>query len=381
MRRVVILGSTGSIGESALRVIARMPSELRVVGLSACRHTDRLLEQARMLGVAHVAVADPAAAQACAKAAPAGVQVHAGEGGLTEIASLECDVVLCAVVGMAGLAPTLAAVRNGVDIALATKEVLVAAGGIVTTAARKHGARFLPVDSEHSAIFQCLHAQEERDVSRIILTASGGPFAARSDVDLETVSVQEALDHPRWDMGRKVTVDSATLMNKGLEIMEACWLFQVDLDRIEVVVHPESVVHSMVEFVDGSVMAQLSVPDMRLAIQYALTYPRRLDGGLPKLDLPEIGALHFGRPDSGRFPCLQLAIEAGRRGGTLPAVLNAANEVAVRQFLENQIPFAGIWRTVEKVMHAHDVIADPGLEEIMGADDWARRAAEACRED
>jgi 1-deoxy-D-xylulose-5-phosphate reductoisomerase len=292
------------------------------------------------------------------------------------MAALEADIVLCAVVGTAGLKPAMAAIRNGTDVALATKEILVAAGGIVTAACRRHNSRLLPVDSEHSAIFQCLDGAGRGQVARILLTASGGPFESRPDVDLNTVGVDEALDHPRWNMGKKVTVDSATLMNKGLEIMEAKWLFGVGLDQIDVVVHPESIVHSLVEFVDGSVMAQLSVPDMRFAIQYAFTYPERLHGGLPELDLARMGSLNFRKPDPGRFPCLGLALEAARRGGTMPAVLNAANEVAVHRFLDGRIAFSGIWRTVESTMRKHDVINDPGLEEIIRSDAWARSTAE-----
>jgi len=376
MKRVVILGSTGSIGESALRVAEQLPSELSVVGLAAEKNYERLLEQARRFNVSDVALADRAAAEACAASAPAGTRVHRGEDGVLELTGIDCDLVLCAVVGIAGLGPTLAAVRRGIDVALATKEVLVAAGAIVTEAARKHGARLLPVDSEHSAMFQCIDPGGTQRVARILLTASGGPFARRKDMDFDKVTVREALAHPRWDMGRKVSVDSATLMNKGLEIMEARWLFGVDLERIEILVHPESIVHSMVEFVDGSVMAQLSVPDMRLAIQYALTYPERLDGGLPKLDLLSVGALHFEKPDRDRFPCLGLAVEAGRRGGTMPAVLNAANEVAVHLFLDGRIPFSGIWRTVQDVMEAHSPVSDPDLRAIVEADSWARRKAE-----
>jgi 1-deoxy-D-xylulose-5-phosphate reductoisomerase len=304
------------------------------------------------------------------------VTVHAGEDGLAEISALDtADVVLCAVVGIAGLRPVMAAIRRGADVALATKEVLVAAGGMVTRACRRRGVRLLPVDSEHSAIFQCLQGEPPEHVRRIVLTASGGPFAFRTDVDFDRVGIEEVLNHPSWRMGRKVTVDSATMMNKGLEIAEAHWFFGTPVRDIDVVVHPESVVHSMVEFVDGGVRAQLSVPDMRFAIQYALTYPERSAGGLPRLDLAELGALHFHRPDTGRFPALSLARTAAERGGTMPAVLNAANEVAVGRFLDQEIAFSGIWRVVERVMAKHDVIDDPGLDDILEADAWARQAA------
>ena len=404
MKNVVILGSTGSIGRNALRVARALPARVRVVGLAANRDWRRVLDQAARFDVRHVALADPAAARRGAAAAPRGVRVYAGAAGVATLAAAAgADLVLCAVVGLAGLRPVLAAVANGTDVALATKEVLVAAGRIVTAACAKHGARLLPVDSEHSAILQCLTGRPRAtdgwqtrrtparrrlagllpracdDVRRIVLTASGGPFGSRPEVNLNTVSVREVLRHPRWSMGRKVTVDSATLMNKGLEIIEAHWLFGFPLDRIEVVVHPESVVHSLVEFADGALLAQLSVPDMRFAIQYALVYPERVDGGLPALRLARMGGLHFEEPDRKRFPCLGLAREAGRRGGTLPAVLNAANEVAVKKFLDRQTRFSGIWRVVEAVMDKHRVVRSPSLEDILAADDWARRTAEEIR--
>ena len=395
MKRVVILGSTGSIGENALRVVSELSSHLRVVGLAANRNYERVLEQAQQLGVRHVAIADPEMAQRCRAEAPHGMAVSEGAPGLSHLAALpDADIVLCAVVGMAGLSPVLAAVTHGKDVALATKEVLVAAGHLVMQACRKHGVSLLPVDSEHSAIFQCLDGRgaggsdkaggrdgsdactaDGAGVARLVLTASGGPFAGRPEVDFDTVTVEEALNHPRWDMGRKVTVDSATLMNKGLELMEAHQLFGIPVDRIDVVVHPESIVHSMVEFVDGSLMAQMSVPDMRFAIQHALTYPVRMDGGLPKLDLAEIGALQFRAPEPERFPCLGLAREAARHGGSLPAVLNAANEIAVQRFCDGDIPFSGIWEIVGRVMAAHEVVKSPNLADVMTADRWAREKA------
>jgi len=387
MKKIVILGSTGSIGQSALRVVKALAPRIDVVGLGVNRGYRQVLQQAEQFQVRHVAVADAASARHCAEAAPAQLRVHAGAEGLRELATLpEADLVLCAVVGMAGLRPVLAAVQAGKTVALATKEVLVAAGAIVMDACRRHNAQMLPVDSEHSAIFQCLQgrpraaarAGEPHDeVRRLLLTASGGPFAARPDVDLRKVTVAEALAHPRWSMGRKVTVDSATLMNKGLEIMEAHWLFGVPVDRVDVVIHPESIVHSMVEFVDGSVLAQMSLPDMRFAIQYALMYPERVDGRLPALDVAGLGALHFSAPDPARFPCLGLARQAAASGGTMPVVLNAANEVAVQQFLDQRIALTGIWRIVEGVMEQHSVVAVPSLEDIVAADDWARHTAGA----
>lgn len=391
MKRLVILGSTGSIGVNALRVAEALAPRFKVVGLAANRGATRVLEQARRFGVEHVAVSDPAAARECAAAAPSGVAVHAGPEGVARLAEVAgADLVVCAISGAAGLAPVLAAVERGTDVALATKEVLVVAGERVTRACLRTGARLLPIDSEHSAVFQCLGqtrtaraegARPMSEVRAIILTASGGPFAARPEVDLASVTADQALNHPRWNMGRKVTVDSATLMNKGLEVMEAQWLFDVPLERIEVLIHPESLVHSLVEYVDGSLLAQLSVPDMRLAIQYALTWPERCDGGLPRLSLADARALHFQPPDERRFPCLALARRAAAQGGLAPAVLNAANEVAVDRFLSREIPFPGIWRLVEHALNAHRPEAAPSLETILAADAWARRAARAWRPD
>lgn len=375
-RNLVILGSTGSIGRSALRVVQALPGRFRVLGLAVNRQDGEVLQQAREFQAPCVAVADPAAARRAAAAAPAGVRVLAGPEGLLElVAQPGVDLVLAAIVGMAGLPPVLRALELGVDVALATKETLVVAGAQVMAARLKSGARLLPVDSEHSAIFQCLEGRPANHVRKLILTASGGPFAAQPELDLNTVTVAAALRHPRWKMGRKVTVDSATMMNKGLEVIEARWLFDMDLERIEVMLHPESIVHSMVELTDGSLLAQLSVSDMRFAIQYALTWPQRLDGQLPPLDLARLGALHFSLPDMQRFPCLALARAAARAGGTMPAVLNAANEVAVEEFLADRLSFAGIWRVVEQTMAAHQMQNNPDLAAIMHADNWARRAA------
>jgi 1-deoxy-D-xylulose-5-phosphate reductoisomerase len=298
----------------------------------------------------------------------------------------DADVVVCAVVGMAGLKPVLAALIQGTDVALATKEVLVVAGHIVEAACRKSRARILPIDSEQSAVFQCMAWQSgsrrgmwspaaSAPVRRLILTASGGPFASRKKLDFDKVTVAQALAHPNWSMGKKVTIDSATLMNKGLEVMEAHWLFHIPIPKIDVVIHRESIVHSLVEFVDGNLLAQLSQPDMRFAIQYALTYPDRMDGALPPLDLARIGTLTFAPPDSRRFPCLRLARVAGERGGSLPAVLNAANEVAVELFLADRMTFSGIWNLVERVMEKHVVLDEPTLDVILEADKWARKTA------
>lgn len=372
-KKIVILGSTGSIGENVLRVAERFPDRFQIIGLAGQRQTEKLLRQAKRFNVKKIAVAEKERACALEKMAPRNISVLHGIEGLEELASLsEADIVVAAVVGIAGLKPVLAALRRGTDVALATKEVLVVAGEHVLKARAKSGAVILPVDSEHSAIFQCLDGRPRTEVRKIILTASGGPFASHKKIDFDKVTTAEALKHPRWNMGRKVTVDSATMMNKGLEMMEAKWLFNIDLKQIEVLVHPESIVHSLVEFIDGSVMAQLSVSDMRFAIQYALTWPERLDGKLPALNLSEVETLRFAVPDEKRFPCLALARQAAYAGGTMPAVLNAANEVAVEEFLRGNIRFSQIWRLVEKVMDKHHKIKNPALEEIVLADQWAR---------
>lgn len=376
-KRIVILGSTGSIGKSALKVVEQLSDRLEIVGLAVRSSTDQVLEQAVKFGVRTIAVADQAAAAAALPRTPVGIKILSGPEGVEALAAMEgADIVLAAMVGMAGLKPVLAALNRGRDVALATKEVLVAAGELVIRACTRTGARLIPVDSEHSAIFQCLGAAAPAAVRSIILTASGGPFANKPNVDFGKVTVAEALKHPRWNMGNKVTIDSATMMNKGLELMEAHWLFNMPMDRIEVLVHPESIVHSLVQFVDGSVFAQLSLSDMRYAIQYALTWPDRIEGNLPHLDLAAIGRLNFSRPEEKRFPCLGLACAAAAVGKTLPAVLNAANEVAVERFLAGELAFSGIWRVVECVMNAHATVSNPTLETILDADAWAR--ARAC---
>lgn len=388
MKSVVILGSTGSIGESTLSVVRACPEQFRVVGLAARRNVAGILAQAVEFGVHEVVLSDPAAAARARACAPRGVTVHGGDDALCDLAALDtADIVVCALVGMAGLAPVLSAIEAGHDVALATKEVLVAAGQLVCERAQRTGAHLLPVDSEHSALFQCLQSRHglpycvrfgsdapavEEEVRRLVLTASGGPFAGREDLDFDQITVAQALDHPRWQMGPKVTIDSATMMNKGLEVMEAQWLLNVPVDRIDVVVHPESIVHSMVEFVDASVLAQLSLPDMRFAIQYALSWPDRIPGNLPRLDLTHLQTLHFSDPEPSRFPCLALAREAARGGGTQPTILNGANEVAVEAFLAGRIRFAGIWHAVEAVLSRHTAGQATTLAEILEADRWAR---------
>ncbi len=380
IKKLVILGSTGSIGESALRVAEAFPSRFRIIGLAVHCRFERALEQARQFHVQRIAVADPESARRCAEQAPPDVKVLSGPAGVEELAAWEeADTVLAAIVGMAGLRPVLAALYRGTDVALATKEALVVAGPIILAACAKTGARLLPVDSEHCAVFQCLDSRPAGQVRRLILTASGGPFVNKPNIDFDKVTVAEALKHPRWNMGRKISVDSATMMNKGLELMEAHWLFRIDLDRIDTLIHPESIVHSLVEFIDGSMLAQLSVSDMRFAIQYALAYPERMDGGLPALDLAALGGLHFTRPDEQRFPCLTLARAAARAGGTMPAVLNAANEVAVQEFLNGRLAFAGIWRLVEQVIGRHTPTTEPDLEAVFQADQWARREADVLK--
>jgi 1-deoxy-D-xylulose-5-phosphate reductoisomerase len=375
-KRVVILGSTGSIGESALKVARDLPDRMEVVGLAAGRSAKALVAQAAEFKPRAVALYDETELGNVRGHLPAGTACHGGAQGLIELATLpEADLVLIAIVGTAGLAPALAAIRAGKAIAVASKEILVMAGEEVTREAAKHNVPILPVDSEHNAIFQCLAGEPPGHVKRLILTASGGPFRCTPASELGQVTPAQALKHPTWSMGRKITIDSATLFNKGLEMIEARWLFGVPMEQVEVVVHPQSIVHSLVEFVDGSQLAQLSHSDMCFPIQYAVTYPDRLPNRLRTLNLAEVGSLHFEAPDPVRFPALRLAREAGVAGGTLPAVLNAANEIAVPAFLDGQISFPKIWHTVEAVMQQHGRVEHPSLEEILEADAWARATA------
>ena len=379
-RRVVLLGSTGSIGLSTLRVAANLPEEIQIVGLAAGSNVSLLAEQARETGVRHVAIYDETKAAELRSLLPAGVDVHAGPEGLIRLAELEeADVVLIAIVGTAGLHPALSAIEAGKDIALASKEILVMAGEIITTRAAEMGVRILPVDSEHNAIFQCLegHRGSDTEISRLILTASGGPFRETPAADLWDVTPEMALKHPTWDMGPKITIDSATLFNKGLEMIEARWLFGIGMDRIEAVIHPQSIIHSMVEFTDGSVLAQLSRTDMGFPIQYALTYPARMKGALQPLDFATLSKLEFALPRLDDFPALNLAREAGNIGGTMPAVFNAANEIAVQAFRDGIIRFPEIWGTVAAVMETHEAVLKPTLEQILLADKKARSVAEA----
>jgi 1-deoxy-D-xylulose-5-phosphate reductoisomerase len=380
-RRVVILGCTGSIGESALKVARDIPERMEVVGLAAGRSAEKFAEQVREFRPIASAMYDPAAAQQ-ARALLAGVEgappVSEGEEALCELASLpEADLVLISIVGTAGLRPALAAIAAGKDIAVASKEILVMAGEAVMTAARAKGVSVLPVDSEHNAIFQCLEGRKPEEVRRLVLTASGGPFRTWETPRLEGVTRAQALKHPTWTMGAKITIDSATLFNKGLEMIEARWLFDVEMGRVEVIVHPQSIIHSMVEFIDCSILAQLSTTDMCFPIQYAVTWPERVPNTLRPLDFAALARLEFEAPRRDAFPALDLARWAGEAGGTLPAVLNAANEVAVARFLAEQCSFPTIWRTVDRVMHDHAPVAQPALDDILSADAWAReRAAE-----
>ncbi len=376
MKNVVLLGSTGSIGTSTVKVAEDLPDQIRLIGLAAGGNSELLLEQTRKHKPAIISINDPAKAKELQNTLGTSTQVLCGNEGLLKLATLpEADIVLIAIVGTAGLQPALAAIRAGKDIAVASKEILVMAGEIVMNEARKHGVRVLAVDSEHSAIFQCLDGKPTSSVRQLLLTASGGPFRSKTDWPKEKfceITVERALKHPSWVMGRKITIDSATLFNKGLEMIEARWLFDIEMARVGVVVHPQSIVHSMVEFVDGSLIAQLSTPDMCLPIQYALTYPERAASDRVQTNFPKIGTLTFEEPDVERFPAIELARRAGEIGGTLPAVLNAANEIAVEAFVNRKINFPQITATVRRTMDAHKTISHPTLDQILAADAWAR---------
>ena len=376
MKNVVLLGSTGSIGTSTIKVAEDLPDKIRLLGLAAGNNSELLLEQTRKHQPEAISIFDPAKARELQNTLGTRTKVYFGAEGLIQLATMPAaDIVLIAIVGTAGLQPALAAIRAGKDIAVASKEILVMAGEIVMSEARKHGVRVLAVDSEHSAIFQCLDGKPADSVRKLWLTASGGPFRATPKEEFAKITVERALKHPSWVMGRKITIDSATLFNKGLEMIEARWLFDIEMARVKVVVHPQSVVHSMVEFVDGSILAQLSTPDMCLPIQYALTYPERAASDRVQTNLAKLGSLTFEEPDTERFPALNLARRAGEAGGTLPAVLNAANEMAVEAFVNRQISFIEISRWVERVMDRHACEADPTLAQILEADAWARREA------
>ena len=375
MKIISILGSSGSIGRNTLDVVSRFPDEFQVSCLTVHTHADVLLQQVRAFQPDRVVVTNPEGQSSLLKEIRSlGTEVWTGEEALTRC--MEDDpsqIVVNALVGSVGLKPTLKAIEKGKQIALANKETLVMAGEIVTREAMKNGVSILPIDSEHSAIFQCLVGEDRQSVEKIILTGSGGPFLGRVKQDLEQVTVEEALAHPNWSMGKKITIDSATLMNKGLEIIEARWLFDIPIEKIEVVIHPQSIIHSMVAFVDGSVKAQMGVPDMRLPIQYALFYPERRPSSFNRVDFTQIQNLTFYKPDAETFPNLRLALEALQKGGTMPAVLNGANEEAVRQFLNKKISFTRISNLIEKTMSAHNNILSPAVQDILQADMWSRK--------
>src|SRR5213596_1042583 len=376
MKNVVLLGSTGSIGSSAIKVAEDLPDRIRLIGLAAGGNAELLAKQTLKHRPEAISINDPAKARALETMLGTSTRVYSGEPGLMKLATLPAaDIVLIAIVGTAGLQPALAAIRAGKDIAVASKEILVMAGEIVMREAEKNGVRVLAVDSEHSAIFQCLEDKPANSVRRLWLTASGGPFRTTPKEEFSKITIERALKHPSWVMGRKITIDSATLFNKGLEMIEARWLFGVEIERVSVVVHPQSVIHSMVEFVDGSMLAQLSTPDMCLPIQYALTYTERAPSERVQTNLAKLGTLTFEEPDLSRFPALELARRAGEVGGTMPAVLNAANEVAVEAFCNCRISFEQISQTVASVMERHQLVAHPSLDQILMADAWARAEA------
>ncbi|MEW6305264.1 MAG: 1-deoxy-D-xylulose-5-phosphate reductoisomerase [Verrucomicrobiota bacterium] len=376
MKNVVLLGCTGSIGTSTVKVAEDLPDQIRLLGLAAGNNLELLLDQTRKFQPEAISISSPEKAAELRGMLGLSTEIYSGEEGLIKLATLPAaDIVLIAIVGTAGLKPALAAIRAGKDIAVASKEILVMAGETVMSEARKHGVRVLAVDSEHSAIFQCLDGKPTDSVRSLWLTASGGPFRTTPKEEFDGITVERALKHPSWVMGQKITIDSATLFNKGLEMIEARWLFDIEMGRVRVVVHPQSVVHSMVEFVDGSIIAQLSTPDMCLPIQYALTYPARVGSERVQTNFAKLGTLTFEEPDTERFPSLNLARRAGEVGGTLPAVLNAANEVAVERFCKREIGFNQIFETVERTMREHRVVAHPELAQILEADAWARDEA------
>jgi 1-deoxy-D-xylulose-5-phosphate reductoisomerase len=374
-RRLVVLGSTGSIGTNCLDVVRWLPDRLELVGLSAHSRWEMLFEQARVYSPCYVAVTDSGSRDRLdASALPRGCQLLYGEQGIRHMASdPEVDIVLTAIVGSAGLTGTWAALEAGKTVAVANKETLVMAGPLVTALAQHRGGRLLPVDSEHSAIFQAIQGSPPGAVERVVLTGSGGPFRGKTLQQLASVTVEEALRHPTWRMGPKISVDSATLMNKALEVIEARWLFGLEPEQIEVIIHPESVIHSFVEFKDGSVLAQMSPPDMRLPIQYALTYPDRVPGPARRFNWQQLSAWHFEQPDHETFPALQLGYEVARRGGTCGAVLNAANEAAVERFLAGELEFLDIPRACRAALDHHHYSPTPTLSELADCDRWARQ--------
>ena len=379
MKNLSILGSTGSIGQNTLKIVALFPERFSVKALTAATRVDLLARQINTFRPELAAVIDASHAELLKEKIDPDIDIEIvfGQEGYQKAAGLgSVDMVVAAMVGAAGLMPTLAGISAGKDIALANKETLVMAGKMVMERARENNVKILPVDSEHSAIFQSMGGNRKQDVDKIFLTASGGPFLSTPKAEFSKITPKDALAHPNWDMGNKISIDSATLMNKGLEVIEAAALFDVPVDRIEVVVHPQSIIHSMVGYTDGSVISQMGVPDMRGAIAYALSCPERLNIKQPLPSFVDIGTLTFEKPDFDRFPCLTLAFEACRTGHTLPAVLNAANEIAVQRFLDFSLPFEGIAKVVQKVMDNHEITTDPDLSTILEADAWARKEAQ-----
>ena len=377
VKRISILGSTGSIGSSTLEVVSLFPDRFKVIGLTAGENIDKIESQIRRFKPSIVSLAsEKAAKELRERCMNLNVEVLSGMEGLIRISTIsEADIIVSAIAGSAGLIPTFAAVKAGKTIALANKETMVMAGEIITQEANERGVELLPIDSEHSAIFQVMRGEKWEEVHKIILTASGGPFLKTSSEEKRKATVKDALKHPNWNMGTKITIDSATLMNKGLEVIEARWLFDVSINQIEVLIHPQSIIHSMVEFRDGSVMAQMGVPDMRIPIAYALSNTERLDLIMPRLDLAKIGMLTFEKPDLKRFPCLSYAYDAVREGGTMPAVLNSSNEVAVRAFLQKRIGFLDIEVVVRETIERHKGSHTKTIEDVLMADNWAREEA------
>lgn len=376
MKRIAILGSTGSIGRQTLEVIAHHPERFQAVALAAGYNIDLLQQQVEQFKPRLVSVATSEMAKELRERIPASVDIVHGIAGLKDVASCsDAEFVMSALVGSRGLAPTISAIKSGKRIGLANKETLISAGHIITKLVAEHQVSLIPVDSEHSAIYQCMNGEKRQEVSRLIITASGGSFRDRTREQLHGVTVEQALAHPNWSMGAKITIDSATMVNKGLEVIEAHWLFDMPYDQIEVVIHPQSIIHSLVEFVDYSVIAQLGYPDMRVPIQYALSLPDRLPSPAQAMNLLDITRLDFQKMDMERFPCLQMAYDSGRTGGTAPTVFNAANEIAVSRFLQSEIEFLQIEAIIYDVLARHSTVTDPTLEEITTADLWAREEA------
>lgn len=379
-KRIAILGSTGSIGTQTLDVIAHHPERFQVEALAAGYNIDVLKKQIELFQPKLVSVATKQLATELSASLPVHTKVLYGMEGLIEVAaSTEAELVVSALVGSQGLKPTIAAIEAGKHIGLANKEVLVTAGHIVTALAKRHGISLIPIDSEHSAIYQCLNGESNEHIAKIVITASGGSFRDRTRAELEGVTVQEALNHPNWSMGAKITIDSATMVNKGLEVIEAHWLFELPYSQIEVIIHPQSIIHSLVEFVDHSVIAQLGLPDMRVPIQYALSLPERYPTPTNSLSLVEVGQLDFRAMDFERFPCIKMAYDSGQQGGSMPTVFNAANEIAVARFLRAEITFLQIEQVIEHALSKHDGIQNPDLDDILQIDQWARRIAEAYK--